>query len=64
MSVEIFAQRLKDRLAAEVKSNHAQMDKGVAHDEYMKLVGRNAQCAKTADIINEEVKKLGAEDDE
>lgn len=64
MSVEVLVQRLNQAIKNEIASNHAEMDKGVAHDVYMKLVGRNAALVKFKGTIAEEAKGLGAEDDD
>ena len=66
MSIEIFIGRLKQRLTTEIASNHAEMDKGKPHDEYMKLVGRNAGTAKALDMMREVAKEVfgGEEGDE
>jgi hypothetical protein len=59
VSVEIFVQRLRARIDKEVAANHAEMDKGKEHGEYMKYVGRNAALAKVkGDFINEAAKEL------
>lgn len=64
MSAEILAQRLKDRIAQEVAANHTRMDKGVPHDEYMKLVGRNVALGDLKGFIAEAMKDIGESDDD
>jgi hypothetical protein len=66
VSVEIFIGRLKKRLQDEIANNHAEMDKGKPHDEYMKLVGRNAGTTKAIEMMREVAKEVfgGEEGDE
>lgn len=45
---EILVERLRASIAKEIAANHAEMDKGKSHDEYMKLVGRNVALTKVS----------------
>jgi hypothetical protein len=43
--------------------NHAQMDKGGGHDQYMKLVGKNAELKWIQTITREFLAKVEGEDE-
>ncbi len=56
---ELIFVRTKERIA----ENHAQMDKGVGHDQYMKLVGKNVELRWVQDITREFLEKVEGEDE-
>ena len=55
MDIESFVERLKASIKKEIEANHAGMDQGKSHDEYMKLVGRNAALTKLRDLTIKEL---------
>jgi len=56
---ELVLNRAKERLA----ENHANMDKGVPHDQYMKLVGRNAELRWIMEITREFLEQVEGEEE-
>lgn len=55
---ELIFLRTKERMA----ENHAQMDKGGGHDQYMKLVGKNAELKWVQTITREFLEKVEGEE--
>ena len=64
MSVEILVDRLRTRIASEVKHNHKEMDKGKSQDDYQQLVGKNKALSRMLEIIQEETVRIGQEDED
>jgi len=56
---ELILNRTKDRIA----ENHAQMDKGGDHGQYMKLVGKNVELRWVAGITREFLEKVEGEEE-
>lgn len=56
---ELVLTRAKERKA----ENHIQMDKGVGHEQYWKLVGRNAELKWIQDITREFLAKVEGEEE-
>lgn len=55
---ELVLNRTKERMA----ENHAQMDKGCGHDQYMKLVGKNVELKWIQTIVREFLEKVEGEE--
>jgi hypothetical protein len=56
---ELVLNRSKERMA----ENHAQMDKGCGHDQYMKLVGKNVELKWVQTITREFLAQVEGEDE-
>ncbi len=56
---ELVLNRSKERMA----ENHAQMDKGCGHDQYMKLVGKNVELKWIQTITREFLVKVEGEEE-
>ena len=56
---ELILVRTKDRIA----ENHAEMDKGKTHDQYMKLVGKNTELRWIQEVTREFLAKVEGEDE-
>ena len=55
---EIILKRSKEK----IEEHHKQMDKGVSHDAYLKLVGRNAELKEVISMTRETLDKIEGED--
>ncbi len=56
---ELILNRTRDR----IRENHAAMDKGGGHDQYMKLVGKNSELRWVEGITKEFLEKVEGEEE-
>lgn len=56
---ELILVRARERL----EENHIQMDKGLGHDQYMKLVGKNVELRWIQDITREFLTQVEGEEE-
>ena len=63
MSALRMAELILNRTRERVRENHAQMDKGPDHGQYMKLVGKNAELRWIEGITKEFLEKVEGEEE-
>lgn len=56
---ELILNRTRDR----IRENHAAMDKGGNHDQFMKLVGKNSELRWVEGITREFLEKVEGEEE-
>jgi len=63
MSALRMAELILKRSQERVEENHAQMDKGGGHDQYMKLVGKNVELRWIQGITKDFLAQVEGEED-
>ena len=63
MSALRIAELILNRAKERIRENHAAMDKGGNHDQYMKLVGKNAELRWVEGITREFLEKVEGEEE-
>jgi len=63
MSALRIAELILNRSRERLEENHIQMDKGLGHDQYMKLCGKNQELRWIQDITREFLAKVEGEEE-
>lgn len=64
MSMIDFATKMRQLIEDKREQNRMAMEKGVDHDTYLKLVGRNNELREMKDWINDVVQEIDSEEGE